>query len=77
MVNYHVLRRLKGVVHLVRPVVMVLVRYLLPVQLGVLHIRQLHHRRSDAGKRCRLPEAGKQKSDEDDNAKHVFECSSK
>jgi hypothetical protein len=64
------LRRLQGVVELVRPVVMVLVRYLLRVQLGVLHIRQTHHRRSHADKRHRLPCAGKQERDEDECAKH-------
>ena len=64
------LRRLQGVVDLVRPVVMVLVRYLLRVQLGVLHIRQTHHRRPHTGKRRRLPCTGSQKSDEDKYAKH-------
>ncbi len=70
MIQHHMLRRLQGVVELVRPVVIVLVRYLLRVQLGVLHIRQTHHRRPHAGKRRRLPCAGKQKSDEDKYAKH-------
>jgi len=70
MIADDVLRRLRRVVQVVGPIVVVMVAFLLPVQRGVLHVGQRVYRRTSARVHHRLPEHGKQHHEEDEGAAH-------
>lgn len=66
MISDHVLDRFLRVVQVVRPILMMVVGFALPVQRCMLQIDQGVHRRADPRQRHRLPEHAKQDEEEND-----------